>query len=46
MGIARRVLATLRRYVLGRQEEPQALQRIDESIEIVEALLERAGRPE
>jgi HD domain len=42
MGIARRVLATLRRYMLGRQEEPQALERIDESIEIVEGLLERA----
>jgi len=41
MGIARRVLATLRRYVLGRQEEP-ALERIDKSIEIVEGLLERA----
>jgi hypothetical protein len=42
IGIARRVLATLRRYMLGRQEELQALQRIDESIETVEALLERA----
>jgi HD-GYP domain-containing protein (c-di-GMP phosphodiesterase class II) len=42
MGIARRVLATLRRYILGHQEEPQALERIDESIEMVEALLERA----
>ena len=43
IGIARRVLATLRRYMLGRQEEPQALERIDEAIETVEALLERAG---
>jgi HD domain len=43
MGIARRVLATLRRYILGRQEEPQALERIDEAIEIVESLLERAA---
>ncbi|MGO9249375.1 MAG: HD-GYP domain-containing protein [Solirubrobacteraceae bacterium] len=42
MEIARRVLATLRRYILGRQEESQALQRIDESIEIVEGMLERA----
>lgn len=42
IGIARRVLATLRRYTLGRQDEPQALQRIDESIETVEALLERS----
>jgi hypothetical protein len=42
IGIARRVLATLRRYILGRQEGPRALERIDESIEIVEGLLERA----
>ena len=42
MGIARRVLATLRRYMLGRQEEPQALERIDEAIETIEGLLERA----
>jgi len=46
MGIARRVLATLRRYVLGHDEEPQALARIDESIEMVEGLLERAGSAE
>ncbi len=46
MGIARRVLATLRRYMLGRQEESQALERIDESIEMVEALLARAGSAE
>jgi HD domain len=42
MGIARRVLATLRRYMLGRQVQPRALERIDDSIEIVEGLLERA----
>jgi hypothetical protein len=36
------VLATLRRYTLGRQEEPQALQRIDDSIETVDMLLERS----
>jgi hypothetical protein len=42
-GIARRVLATLRRYVLGRHEEPQALERIDEAIAIVEELLERTA---
>jgi len=42
MGIARRVLATLRRYMLGRNEEPRALEQIDESIEIIEGLLERA----
>jgi hypothetical protein len=42
-GIARRVLATLRRYMLGRNEESHALERIDESIEIVEGMLERAG---
>jgi hypothetical protein len=40
IGIARRVLATVRRYILGRQEEPQALARIDESIKTVEGLLE------
>jgi HD-GYP domain-containing protein (c-di-GMP phosphodiesterase class II) len=44
--IARRVLATLRRYLLGRHEEPQALERIDEAIEVVERLLERAGSPQ
>jgi HD domain/B12 binding domain len=44
MGIARRVLATLRRYTLGRQEESEALVRIDESIELVEGLLEGAPR--
>jgi len=42
MGIARRVLATLRRYTLSRDEEPEALERIDESIELVEGLLESA----
>ncbi len=42
-GIARRVLATMRRYVLGRNEEPQALERIDEAIEMVEGLLERTA---
>jgi HD-GYP domain-containing protein (c-di-GMP phosphodiesterase class II) len=44
--IARRVLATLRRYLLGRQEEPRALERIDEAIEVVERLLERAATPQ
>ncbi len=43
--IARRVLATLRRYMLGRQEEPRALEQIDETIEVVERLLERAAPP-
>ncbi len=42
IGIARRVLATLRRYTLGREAQPQELRRIDESIETVEALLERS----
>ena len=46
MGIARRVLATLRRYILGHQEEPEALARIDESIETVEWLMARAGSEE
>ncbi len=44
--IARRVLATLRRYLLGRQEEPRALEQIDETIEVVERLLERAVAPQ
>ena len=46
IGIARRVLGTLRRYTLGREEEPQALARIDESIEHVDELLERPSEPE
>jgi HD-GYP domain-containing protein (c-di-GMP phosphodiesterase class II) len=50
MGIAHRVLATLRRYILGREEAPEALERIDDSIEMVEAMLERVtlegGPPE
>jgi HD domain/B12 binding domain len=41
--IARRVLATLRRYAQGRNEEHQALRQIDEAIEVVERLLERAS---
>jgi HD-GYP domain-containing protein (c-di-GMP phosphodiesterase class II) len=43
VGIAHRVLATLRRYALGRHEEPHALERIDEAIAIVEGLLERTA---
>jgi HD domain/B12 binding domain len=50
MGIARRVLATLRRYMLGHNEAPEALERIDETIETVEelkrALAESEPRPE
>lgn len=46
IGIARRVLGTLRRYTLGREdEESDALARIDESIEVLEALVERT-RPD
>jgi hypothetical protein len=44
--ILRRVLATLHRYVLGRHEEPEALERIARSMRDVEARLdseERAG---
>ncbi|HXA53262.1 MAG TPA: HD domain-containing phosphohydrolase [Solirubrobacteraceae bacterium] len=41
--IARRVLATLRRYAQGRQEEPQALAQLDAAIEMVERLLERSA---
>jgi HD-GYP domain-containing protein (c-di-GMP phosphodiesterase class II) len=40
--IARRVLATLRRYVLGRHEAPQALERIDRAIALVEERLDSA----
>jgi hypothetical protein len=38
--ILRRVLATLYRYVLGRHEEPDALERISRSVQVVEARLE------
>jgi hypothetical protein len=38
--ILRRVLATLYRYVLGRHEEPEALERISRSVQAVEARLE------
>jgi HD domain len=34
--ILRRVLATLYRYVLGRHEEPEALERIAQSVQVVE----------
>jgi HD-GYP domain-containing protein (c-di-GMP phosphodiesterase class II) len=43
LGIARRVLATLRRYMLGRHEEAEALERIDEASALVERQLERAA---
>jgi len=47
IGIARRVLGTLRRYTLGREDdESGALARIDEAIEAIEAMLERAGAAE
>jgi hypothetical protein len=39
MVIVRRVLATLSRYMLGRNEEPEALARIGESVARVEARL-------
>jgi CheY-like chemotaxis protein len=42
--IIRRVLATLHRYVLGRDEEPEALERIAGLVEVVEARLE-SGAP-
>jgi hypothetical protein len=44
--IARRVLATLRRYVLARETEPEALQKIDSAIGYVESLLDQAISPE
>jgi HD domain/B12 binding domain len=39
IGIARRVLATLRRYVAGHDERPEGLRSIDGSIETLERLL-------
>jgi hypothetical protein len=39
MGIARRVLATLRRYMLSGEEEVEVLERIDLSVQTVEGLL-------
>lgn len=39
MGIARRVLATLRRYMLSSEEQAEVLERIDHSVGTVEALL-------
>ncbi|HTR73222.1 MAG TPA: HD domain-containing phosphohydrolase [Solirubrobacteraceae bacterium] len=44
--IARRVLATLRRYVLARETEPEALQKVDSSIDHVESLLGRVADAE
>ncbi len=43
--IARRVLATLRRYAQGRHEEPQPLAQIDAAIDVVARLLERSTAP-
>jgi HD-GYP domain-containing protein (c-di-GMP phosphodiesterase class II) len=45
MGIARRVLATLRRYMLGRHEEVKALELIDDAIETLEGVLQRTAPP-
>jgi hypothetical protein len=45
IGIARRVLGTLRRYTLGREQESRALERIDESIATLERLLESKMDP-
>jgi hypothetical protein len=42
--ILRRVLATLYRYVLGRHEEPDALERISRSVQVVEARLESGAQ--
>jgi primosomal protein N'' len=44
MVIIRRVLATLHRYMLGRQEDPEELERIDQSIKVVEARLGPEGQ--
>ncbi len=43
MGILRRVLATLSRYMLGRHEELEMLKRIGQSIEVIEARLGSEG---
>ena len=39
MGIARRVLATLRRYMLSGEAQAEVLERIDQSVQAVEGLL-------
>jgi HD-GYP domain-containing protein (c-di-GMP phosphodiesterase class II) len=39
MGIARRVLATLRRFMLSGEEDAELLERIDRSVQTVEGLL-------
>jgi HD domain/B12 binding domain len=39
MGIARRVLATLRRFMLSGEEDAEVLERIDRSVQTVEGLL-------
>ncbi len=39
MGIARRVLATLHRYMLGGEAQPEVLERIDRSVQAVEGQL-------
>jgi HD-GYP domain-containing protein (c-di-GMP phosphodiesterase class II) len=44
LAIVRRVLATLHRYLLGRHEEPDALERIAQSVQSVEARLGSEGR--
>ncbi len=40
MGIARRVLATLRRYMLSGEEQPEVLKRIEQTVQVVDG---RAG---
>jgi hypothetical protein len=39
MGIARRVLATLRRYMLSGEAQEDVLERIDQSVDVVDGLL-------
>jgi hypothetical protein len=36
MGIARRVLATLRRFMLSGEAQPEVMERIDRSVQAVE----------
>jgi hypothetical protein len=39
MGIARRVLATLRRYMLSGEEQPEVLKRIEQTVQVVDGRL-------
>jgi len=45
MGIARRVLATLRRYMLSGDPQDEVLERIDQSVQAVEGMLATPSAP-